>query len=154
VGTSIVDGSIEDAKIKRARAGIAIFEFIQFRLNDGSSRTVKKAVATQAVADQLAPGTSGRFYLFNSFDLKGVHGVRRSDGTAIYGFPGNTNRRLFVFLGLLNLVWIVMRVTLIDGQVPLLGVALLILAVVGYVLMGKGANESKLQFESDRGPTG
>jgi hypothetical protein len=153
VGTSIIDGTVEDAKLKRARAGIAIYDTIQFRLSDGSSRTVRKSVATQAVADQLAPGTSGRFYLFNSFDLKGVHGVRRSDGAAVYGFPGTSNRKLFLIIGAINLAWIALRVTT-EGDVPLLGVGLLILAVVGFVLMGKGANEAKAQFDSDAGRLG
>lgn len=150
MGTSIIDGTVEDAKLKRARGGVAIFESIQFRLDDGTSRTVKKSVATTAVADHLAPGSSGRFYLFNSFDLKGVHGVRRSDGTAVYGFPGAGNRKLFLIIGVINLAWIVFRLML-DGQLTLLGVGLLILAVVGYVLTGKGANEAKAQFESDTG---
>jgi len=35
VGTSIIDGTIEDAKLKRERAGIAVFDHIQFRLSDG-----------------------------------------------------------------------------------------------------------------------
>jgi hypothetical protein len=151
VGTSIIDGTVESAKLKRARAGIAIFDFIQFRLNDGSSRTVKKSVTTQAVADHLAPGTSGRFYLFQSFDLKGVHGVRRSDGTAVYGFPGTNNRKIFLIVGVINLAWIAFRLAL-EGDVPVLGLGLLILAVVGFVLMGKGANEAKAQFENDTGP--
>lgn len=153
MGTSVIDGTVEDAKLKRARAGIAVFDFIQFRLNDGSSRTVNKPVTTQAVADQLAPGANGRFYLFSSFDLKGVHGVRRNDGTAVYGFPGNNNRKIFLIMGLANLAWIALRLGL-DGEVPLLGVALLILAVIGFVLMGKGASETRVQFESDRGPFG
>ena len=153
MGTSVIDGTVEAVQLKRKRAGIAIFDTIQFRQNDGTSRTIKKSVSTQAVADQLAPGTAGRFYLFNTFDLKGVHGVRRTDGTAVYGFPGTGNRKLFLIIGVINLAWIALRLAT-EGDLPLLGVGLVILGVVGYVLMGKGASEAQAQFDNDPGPRG
>lgn len=148
MGTSIIDGTVEEATLKRARSGVAVFSNLRFQSTDGASRTIKNAVTTQAVADELKPGIRGRFYLFTSFDIKGVHGVRRADGRAIYGFPGN-NRKIFLILGLINLAWVAFRLFVIQDGVPLLGVALLILAIVGYVLMGKGAREAQAQFDAD-----
>lgn len=143
----MIDGIVEEAVLKRARGGLAVFDSIRFRLDDGSSRTIKKAVVKQVVADALTPGSRGRFYLYSAFDLKGVHGVRRSDGTAIYGFPSN-NAKVFLILGIVNLAWIALRLST-DGKIPMLGIALLILALVGYVLMNKGHREAKQQFEGD-----
>ena len=61
MGTSIIDGTVEDAKLKRARGNVAVYDPSSSALNDGTSRTVKKSVATKAVAEQLAPGTRAAF---------------------------------------------------------------------------------------------
>lgn len=152
MGTSIIDGTVEEATLKRAKAGISIFNTIRFRLDDGSTRTIKKAVTTQDVATALTPGTRARYYLYTTFDLKGVHGARFADGGSVYGFPG-TNQKLFLLLIVINLLWIGLKVA-VDGAVPFLGVGLLILGVVGYVLMGKGAREAQEQFDADSGYAG
>lgn len=153
MSTSIIDGTIEEAVPGRRRGGITVFKSIRFQMNDGSSRTVTKAVVKQPLADEIAPGAKGRFYLFNAFDISGIHGLRTADGRAVHMFPTN-NQKIFLILGLLNLAWIAFRLFVVDGQVPLLGVALLILAAVGWYFMGKGATEAKQQFERDAGYSG
>lgn len=150
MSTSIIDGTIEEAVPGRRRGSTAVFKSIRFQLNDGSSRTVTKAVVKQPLADELTPGAKGRFYLFNAFDLKGIHGLRTPDGRAVFAFPGS-NRKLFLVLGLINLAWVAFRLFVVDGQVPLLGVGLMILAAVGWYFMGKGEAEAKQQFEADAG---
>lgn len=152
MGTSTIDGTIEAAELKRTAKGLSLFNSIRFRLDDGSTRTITKAVANTAIADELVPGSTGCFYLFTGFDLKGVHGIRRSDGTAICDFPSR-NAKLFLLVGVINLAWIVLRVGL-DGTVPLLGVALLVLAGVGYTLLSKTAREAQAQFDADNGAPG
>ncbi|MDT9600578.1 hypothetical protein [Sphingosinicella rhizophila] len=147
MSTSIVEGVVEEAKLKRARGGISIFDHIRFQLDDGGTRTINKAVVAKDVAEKLTPGSRGRFYLFTAFDLKGVHGVRSADGASVYGFPGN-NEKVFILLGIVNILWIAFRVA-VDGQVPFLAVGLIILAIVGYVLMSKGRREARKQFDDD-----
>ena len=147
MATSTVDGTIAEAVLKRARGGISIFDTIRFQLDDGSSRTIKKAVVMQDVADALQVGTSGRFYLYTAFDLKGVHAVRTRDGHAVHGFPAN-NKKVFLILGIVNIAWITLKL-FTDAAVPLLGVGMLILATVGWVLMGKGQREAREQFDAD-----
>lgn len=149
MATSIIDGTVEEAVLKRSRSGIAVFESIRFQLDDGSHRTVKKAVVKQEVADEIRAGTKGRFYLYNAFDLRGVHGVRTPDGGAVYGFPTN-NQKIFLILGIVSFAWIALKL-FTEGGIPLLGAGLLILAIVGWTLMGKGQRESKQQFEDDAG---
>jgi hypothetical protein len=152
MSTSMIDGTVEEAVTGRRRGSITLFKSIRFQLDDGSSRTVTKAVANTDVADRLAPGTRGRFYLFNAFDIRGVHGVRADDGGSVYAFPTN-NQKLFLIIGVINIAWIAFKLS-VDGEIPLLGVALLILAVVGWIFMGKGEKEAKQQFDGDAGYTG
>ena len=146
--TSIIDGTVEDIVPGRSRGGISVFKSISFRQADGTSRTVTKAVVKQEVADVLVSGATGRFYLFEAFDIRGIHGVRTPDGREVYAFPTN-NQRLFLIAGIISLVWIVLKIA-VDGGVPLLGVGLLILSVVGWYFMGKGQAEAKRQFDGDR----
>lgn len=150
MSTSIIDGTVEEADPGRRRGDIRVFKSIRFQLGDGSSRTVTKAVVKQPLADAIVPGAKGRFYLFSAFDIKGVHGLRAADGREIFVFPGN-NQTIFLILGLVNLAWIALRLFLMDGDIPMLGVALLILAAIGWYFMGKGAAEAKAQFEGDAG---
>ena len=149
MSTSIIDGTVTGAVVRRARAGITVYKTLDFERDNGPPQTIKNAVVKQEVADALAPGTRGRFYLYNSFDLKGVHGVRTPDGRAVYGFPTN-NQKIFLILGIVNIAWIALMITTRDA-VPLLGVAMLGLAIVGYIFMGKGARETRAQFDGDTG---
>jgi hypothetical protein len=150
MSTSIIDGTVEEAEPGRRRGEVRVFKSIRFQLSDGSSRTITKAVVKQPLADAIVPGTKGRFYLFNAFDIKGIHGLRAADGREMLVFPGN-NQTIFLILGLVNFAWIAVRLFLIDGQLPILPAALLILAAVGWYFMGKGAAEAKAQFEGDAG---
>ena len=152
MSTSIIDGTVEQAEPGRRRGGITIFKSIRFQLDDGSSRTVTKAVVKQEIADELVPGAKGRFYLFSAFDISGIHGVRAPDGRSVYAFPGN-NQKLFLVLGVVNLLWVVVMIAARDA-VPMLGVALLVLSAVGWYFMGKGQTDAKQQFDGDADYTG
>lgn len=149
MGTSIIDGTVTAAEVKRARAGITIYKTLDFQHAGGASQTVRNAVVKQEVADALKPGTTGRFYLYNAFDLKGVHGIRTADGRAVYGFPNN-NQKIFLILGIVNIAWIAL-ILFTKGGVPLLGAAMLVLAILGYIFMSKGQHEAKAQFDGDAG---
>ena len=151
MSTSIIDGTVEQAVPGRSRGGITIFKSVSFTLADGSSRTVTKAVVRQEIADELVPGAKGRFYQFRAFDISGIHGVRTPDGRSVYAFPAN-NQKLFLVLGIINLLWVVVMIAA-RGAVPMLGVALLVLSAVGWYFMGKGQAEAKQQFDSDAGPS-
>jgi hypothetical protein len=152
MSTSIIDGTITEADPGRSRRGMTLFKTIRFELADGSIRTLAKAVVSQAVADELKPGAKGRFYQFNAFDTRGIHGVRTPDGRAVYAFPAN-NEKLFLALGIINLVWVVTMLVL-RGGIPLLGAALLVLCGAGWFFMNQGRGEAKRQFDGDAGYAG
>lgn len=152
MGTSIVDGTIESIEAGRKTKKVSVFKTIVFREEGGSTRTIKKAVVSGDLASQIVPGNSGRFYLFTTFDLKGVHGVRKADGTAIYDYPGKNNKIIFIGLIVMSLALIVLRVLNDDG-LPLLSVFLIILGVVGWYFTSKAARETREQFDGDAART-
>ena len=149
MSTSIIDGTVADVVPGRRARGIAILKSIRFDLADGSSRTVTKAVVTKDIAAEIVPGAKGRFYLYNAFDMRGIHGVRTADGRAVHGFPTN-NQTLFLVAGTINLAWVVIMIAL-RGAIPLLGAALLVLCAVGWYFMGRGKDEARKQFDGDAG---
>lgn len=149
MGVSTIDGSITSATLKRSFRGISLFKEIVFQQTDGASRTMKNMVTTDAVAEGLKPGNTGRFYLYTSLDVKGVHGWRLANGTQAYGVPGN-NERVFLILGVVAVLWVIVKIVTAGG-VPLLGVGMIVLAIVGYVMMSKTKREAKTQFEADAG---
>lgn len=147
--TSIIDGHVAAADLKRARSGISIYRSVTFQPDQGAEWVVKNAVVKQNVADALLPGARGRFYLYSAFDVKGIHGVRTSDGQSIFGFPGN-NQKLFLVLGIFNLIWVAFTIV-VRGGVPLLGAAGMVLCIAGYIFMSKGQREAQAQFDGDAG---
>ena len=149
MSTSIIDGTVTETVPGRSRGGTTVLKSVTFQRDDGTSRTVTKAVVKDEIAAELKPGARGRFYLYEAFDLRGVHGVRTPDGREVHAFPG-TNQKLFLLIGVINFAWIVFKLA-VDAEIPLLGVALLILAVLGWYYMGKGAKEANAQFASDAG---
>jgi hypothetical protein len=151
MSTSLIDGTVAEAEPGRRRGAVTVFKQLRFDLADGSSHALKKAVVRQELAELLVPGTQGRFYLFNAIDISGIHGVRLSDGRSTYAFPAN-NQRLFLILGIINLLWVVTMIVA-RGAVPMLGVGLMILAAVGWYLMGEGQAEARQQFDGDVGPS-
>ncbi len=151
MGTSIVDGTIESVEAGRKNKKVSVFKTIVFREEGGSTRTVKKAVVSGDLAGEIVPGNSGRFYLFTTFDLKGVHGLRKADGTAIYDYPGKTNKIIFIGVIVMSLALMALRLLNDDG-LPLLSVFLIILGVVGLYFTSKAARETREHFYSDAPP--
>lgn len=148
MGTSIVDGTIESIEAGRRNKKVAVFKTIVFRENDGATRTIKKAVVTGPLMDQIVPGNSARFYLFTAFDIKGVHGIRKADGTALYDYPGKNNTKIFIAVIIVSLLLIAIRVAMDDG-LPLLSVFLIALGGFGLYATSKGARETRAQFDGD-----
>lgn len=149
MGTRTIDGTLEAVWLKRRRATLAVYDKLQFRLADGREVIVGKSVVGAAVADRLVPGTSGRFYLYEAIDHKGLHGVRDAAGTAVYAFP-TVNETAMAIVALLNLAWLAASV-LLAGKVPLLPLFLAALSVPVFFLYRATRMAARRQFESDEG---
>lgn len=147
MGVSILDGTIEEAVLKRSMRNIRIFHHIRFRLRDGGTKSVAKPVVDASVAHLLQPGTSGRFYLYTSIDQRGIHGVRDDQGQAVFGFPKNNEMAMLIIM-LINLAWVSFTLVAVAG-VPILGTILLVLSGPYYFYLRKLRADARRQFESD-----
>lgn len=147
MGVSTIDGTLEEAVLKRVRRNIRIFERLTFRLRDGTTKSVAKAVVDAPVADRLVPGTSGRFYLYTAVDHRGVHGVRADDGQSVFGYPKNNEKIMLVMIPLLT-VWILIGIAMIQDA-PLLPTILLLLSIPFYFLYRSTRLQAQRQYEAD-----
>jgi hypothetical protein len=145
--TSKIDGTIDAVWLKRRGSAVAVYERIDFKLADGTTRSLGKTVVAPAVADRLVPGRRGRFYLYNAIDHKGVHGVRDESGE-IFGFP-KVNERAILFLVVINLVWLATAV-LGAGLVPVFPLAAIFIGLPVWFLYRDARVGARRQFEADR----
>lgn len=149
MGVSTIDGTLEEAVLKRVRRNIRIYERLTFRLRDGSSKSVAKAVVDTPVAEKLLPGTSGRFYLYTAIDHRGVHGVRDDAGRSVFGFPKNNEKIMLVMIPLLTL-W-VGAALIFFGGIPILPTIILVLSVPFFFLYRNTRLQAQRQFDADSG---
>lgn len=147
MGVSIIDGTLEEAVLKRVRRNIRVFERLTFRLRDGSTKSVAKAVVDAPVAERLVPGTSGRFYLYTAIDHRGVHGVRADDGQTVYSYPKNNEKIMLIMIPLLT-VWVLIGIAMIQDA-PLLPTILLLISVPFYFIYRNTRIAAQRQFDGD-----
>jgi hypothetical protein len=86
MAVSTIDGTLEEAVVKRSFARVISYEKLRFRLAGGGEQVLTRIVAEKGLAERLQPGTRGRFYLFKVIDHKGVCGLRDASGGAWFDF--------------------------------------------------------------------
>jgi hypothetical protein len=150
MGTSIIDGTVTATEVRRKAKDMTIFKSVDFLRDDGTPYSLKNAVTKGGVTEALQPGAKGRFYGFTALDIRGIHGVRTADGRALFAYPGGNNQKIFLMATIVGGAFTAFMVAT-RGEIPLLAAAGLILGVVGTIFMGKGARETKAQFEGDTG---
>jgi len=145
--TDVIDGTIETVKLKRKAGKASIFDTIVVRQADGTEATLKKMVTTEPVSSALQPGVTARIYTFSAFDMKGIHGLRTSDGRALFGFPSNNEKIMMVVMAISVVVfgaWLA-----VDNRIALLPIALFVLGIIGTIFYRKGRLDAAKQFASD-----
>jgi hypothetical protein len=145
---STIDGTIEQVVPAKRHPKVSRYKSLVFRRDDGTTQTIQNAIARGDVANEIREGNRARFYAFSTFDVKGVHGVRRPDGTALFAYPGTVNTAVFLMLLIANMAWIALGVFAGDG-VPLLGVALGGFGAIALFLIRQGASSARAQFDAD-----
>ena len=83
MSVSVLDGKVVEAPVKFSRRGVVRYAYIEFERSGGGTERVSKPVTTDAIAELIASGAEGRFYLYKVLDVKGIHGVRLADGRSI-----------------------------------------------------------------------
>lgn len=150
MSVDFIDGTVVEAPVKIRRKSFVRYDHIVFARPDGGTQRIDKLNAANAIAAAIVPGARGRFYQYKTIDLKGIHGVRLADGTALYAYPGN-NEWIFGILLAVNVAWIAVRLAL-DGSVPILALLVIALAITGLVLTRSSRAESRRQFDGDQIP--
>lgn len=145
---SIIDGTIESADLKRTAAKVRIYRSIVFRLPDGETKTIAKPIAHTELGPYLEPGMSGRFYLFTSFDHRGVYGVRTSSGQAHYHFPKN-NEVIGMWVTLFAIVAGALMIALI-GDISLWFLIAIILGPVVWLYNRANRKNAERIFAGDQ----
>lgn len=149
MATSTIDGTIEEAVLRRRRAKMGVYDRILFRLEDGSTKTWTKAVVMNNVGDLLTPGTRGRFYAFSAIDHRGISGVRTDDGREAFGVSRvNENAGLGIAISMTLVT--VMFVTLLD-KISILCLILAILGVPMFFLYRQTRLDAEKAFRRDAG---
>jgi hypothetical protein len=149
MATSTIDGTVEEAVLKRRRPKASVYERIKFRLDDGSTRTWTKAIVGNEVANLLTPGTRGRFYFFTAIDHRGISGVRTDDGREAFAF-GRVNEYagLGIFISMTLLT--ILNITMLN-QVSLWALILAILRVPMFFLYRQTRLDAEKAFQADAG---
>src|SRR5689334_6271120 len=149
MATSTIDGTVEEAVLKRRRPKVRVYERIKFRLDDGSTKTWTKAIAGNDVANLLAPGTRGRFYFFTAIDHRGVSGVRAEDGREAFAFARvNEYAGMGIFISMSLLV--VLEIALLN-QVSIWALILAVLGLPMYFLYRQTRLDAERAFREDAG---
>lgn len=149
MATSTIDGTIEEAVIKRRRSQGSFYERIKFRLDDGSTRTWAKAHVMNNVGDLLVPGTRGRFYLFTAIDHRGVSGVRTDDGREAFGVAKLNEQvgiGIVIAMALLTFLYVALM-----NSVSILALVLMVLGVPMFFLYRQNRLDAEKAFRADAG---
>lgn len=147
MAVSTIDGTLEAAELKKVRQNARIYSRLTFRLRDGSQKTVEKAIVDAKVAERLEPGVSGRFYLYQAIDHRGVHGVREDGGRTAFAYS-KLNERAMLVTAVVGLVIGFLYVSVLD-RFSLWSPILIALGGIGYFLYRNTRLEAERQFAAD-----
>jgi hypothetical protein len=146
---STIDGTVEEAVLRRRRSQGSFYDSIKFRLDDGSTKTWTKAHVMNSVGDLLTPGTRGRFYLFTAIDHRGVSGIRTDDGREAFGVA-KLNEQVGMWLVIVNILLTILYVTVLDG-ISVLALILIVLGVPMFFLYRQNRLDAEQAFRKDAG---
>ena len=149
MATSTIDGTVEEAVLKRRRAKASFYERVKFRLDDGSTKTWTRAHVANEVGDLLVPGTRGRFYTFTAIDHRGISGVRTDDGREAFGVNRvNEYAGLGIFITMTILT--VINIAVLE-KVSIIALVLAILGLPMYFLYRQNRLDAETAFRAEAG---
>lgn len=149
MATSTIDGTVEEAVLRRRRLKASFYDRVKFRLADGSTKTWAKAHVGNDVGDLLVPGTRGRFYLFTAIDHRGISGVRTADrreAFAVNQINEYAGLGIFISMTLLTILYITML-----EKISLWALILAILGLPMFFYYRQNRLDAEKAFRSDAG---
>ncbi|HVQ09285.1 MAG TPA: hypothetical protein VMS43_12710 [Allosphingosinicella sp.] len=150
MAVSIIDGTLEAADLKRIRGKTRIYRSLTFKLRDGSSKSVAKAIVHEDVAALLEPGNSGRFYLYTAIDHRGIHGVRDDRGRGVFAYSKAGETMMLVTAG----IGVAMLVAFLAmDRISIWPILCIVIGIPFYFLYRQTRAEATRQYEGDKGPS-
>jgi hypothetical protein len=149
MATSIIDGTLEAADLKRVRGKTRVYSSLTFKLRDGSPKSIAKAIVHEDVAALLQPGTSGRFYLYTAIDHRGIHGVREDGGRSAFAIS-KVNETAMLCTIVVGVILVGLYLT--DDKISIWGLICIGLGIPLYFLYRNTRTEATRQYERDGGP--
>ncbi len=148
MATSIIDGTIEEATLKRSFYKMRVFNPVVIRKADGTIENLGKRIVHSDFGAKLTPGQTGRFYLHSTIGHPGIHGLRDAQGQSIFAFPRNNEIVGFVSIGLAGLLYLLhYRAGMpLSNWAPILLVSGIGLAFIFW----RVRNEADRQFREDQ----
>ncbi|HEV7659398.1 MAG TPA: hypothetical protein VGO55_06085 [Allosphingosinicella sp.] len=149
MAVSIIDGTLEAADLKRVRGTTRVYQSLTFRLRDGSSKSIAKAIAHEDVGALLEVGNSGRFYLYTAVDHRGVHGVRDDRGRSAFAYS-KANETAMLVTGCIGVAMLLGFYAM--NKFSIWPVLCIVIGVPFYFLYRQTRAEATRQYERDGGP--
>jgi hypothetical protein len=147
MGIEVIDGTVESAVVKRAGAGLALYDHIVIRTAAGSEQRLEKVAVAPDVAAALQPGTQGRFYGYKAIDHRGLFAMRTTDGRSAFAIPSG-NERIMLVAAIAGAIGFVVLLLLGKG-IGLLALALAVLGGIGWFKYRSTRIEGRARFDAD-----
>lgn len=145
---NVIEGVVALAEVQRSSRFFTRYLGVEISGSDGRSEAMKGALAHADVAQHLALGAKGKFYLFSDFDMKGVFGVRLADGTSVREYPGKNNLNIYRIMLFAGLALLLLSPFILGG----VSVLALLASLVGgglWFMADKARKELLRAFDSD-----
>jgi hypothetical protein len=143
----MIDGTIENAVLKRSSATLALYESITIRTAAGPVIQLDKVAVAPEVAAALQPGTDGRFYGYKAIDHRGLFAMRTRDGRSAFAIPSG-NERIMLVAAIVGAVAFVALLLLGKG-IGLLALAMAVLGGIGYFKYRSTRLEGRARYDAD-----
>jgi hypothetical protein len=148
MAVEIIEGTLGTATVKSRKRGYAIFAPLTIVTSDGQTRTFAKVATGEPVTSEVLKGGAGRFTIIDSDGAKGLVGVRRPDGTKVYGHFSNFAPVLFV-VGILGMLGGVAKYGFGVTEFPLTPVVLGPLLFLAALWFNAQKSAGRKAFEAD-----
>ena len=150
MATSIIDGIIEEAHLKRSFWNMRVFDPVLIRRTDGQVENLGKNIVEGHLAEHIVPGAAGRFYRYTAVDHRGIHGVRLDNGEEGYGFARNNEIASIacIMLGVVLFAFYLLTGTVVTSWMWLI----LPIGLVGLPLYWSARAAAWRQYAGDEAP--
>ena len=106
MATAIIDGTIEEAQLRRSFYKMRVYNPVVVRRADGELENLGKRIIHSDLVECLTPGRKGRFYLYSTIEHQGIHGFRGVDGATVFAFAKNNEIVGFLSIGVGMLLYL------------------------------------------------